>query len=390
MATSTSTPFEFSTTPQIVFGPGTIERLPQIVDSFGTRVMLVTGATPARLPDTVRQLESGKRTVTHLRVLREPTIEDLELGLRVARDGRVDVVIAIGGGSVLDIGKAIAGLFNAEFPVSEYLEVVGAAKSIERRGLCCIAVPTTSGTGAEATRNSVLDIPSHGVKVSLRSPFLLPQTAIIDPELSLSLPRRITAETGFDALTQVIEPYVSNRANAITDALARAALERVNTSLRRVCTEPQDISARSDMALVSLWGGMCLANARLGAVHGLAGPLGGMLHAPHGAVCAALIGPVTRVNILAARQRGDAAETLARYQQVAGALTADPTAQPERAADWIEELAADLGIRRLGELGLARVNFAEAVERGMRASSMQGNPIRLEESALVDVLGRAL
>lgn len=383
-------PFEFATASRVVFGPGTSDQLPQIVGQLGLRVLLVTGKNSDRASSVVRYLQESGQQIARFQVPREPTVQDIERGLVVAREHRSETVVALGGGSVLDAGKAIAAAFHCSSPLAEYLEVIGANKALECAGLPCIAVPTTFGTGAEVTRNSVLDVPTHGVKVSLRSPYLLPRVAVVDPLLSLSVPRDVTAATGFDALTQNLEPYVSNRANPITDALAEASLARARTALSGACHEPLDIAARTDMALVSLYGGMCLANARLGAVHGFAGPLGGMLHAPHGAICAALLGPVTRVNVSELRRQAKSARVLARYATAACLLTGNPTAGVDDLADWIDRLARELGIRGLGSWGLTRTSFEEAAARALKASSMQGNPVQLDRTALLTILEQAL
>lgn len=383
-------PFEFSTTSRILFGVGACEQLPQIAGQLGSRLLLVTGARSDRFESIVQRLEDNGQRIIRLSIPHEPTLEDIERGLDIAREHLSEVVLALGGGSVLDAGKAIAGTFHCSSPLSEYLEIIGVNKPLERAGLPCIAVPTTFGTGAEVTRNSVIDVPTHEVKVSLRSPYLLPRLAIVDPQLSLSVPRDVTASTGFDAFTQNLEPYVSNRANPMTDALAEASLARVGSSLRRACHDPRDISARTDMALVSLFGGMCLANARLGAVHGLAGPLGGMLHAPHGAICAALLGPVTRANVSELRQRPESTGARGRYAMAARMLTGDPAACADDLADWIDQVARELGIRGLAAWGLNSNLFEEAATRAAKASSMQGNPIRLDRSALCRILEQAL
>jgi alcohol dehydrogenase class IV len=382
--------FEFSTASRVMFGVGISDQLPQIVAQLGSRLVLVTGAQPDRFASIVQRIEDNGQRIARFQVPHEPTLDDIERGLDVAREHRSELVVALGGGSVLDAGKAIAGVYHCRAPLSEYFEIIGGSKPLDRAGIPCIAVPTTFGTGAEVTRNAVIDVPTHGVKVSLRSFQLLPRVALVDPQLSMSVPRDITAATGFDAFTQNLEPYVSNRATPITDALAEASLKRVRSALRGACHDPLDIVARTDMALVSLWGGMCLANARLGAVHGLAGPLGGMLHAPHGAICAALLGPVTRVNVSELRRHGEPSSALGRFTTAARMLTGDQAATADDLAGWIDDLARELGIQGLGVWGLNTERFEEAAVLAARASSMQGNPVRLDRTALLTILEHAL
>jgi alcohol dehydrogenase class IV len=382
--------FEFATTARILFGEGVVAQLPDVVQRFGRRVLVVVGASLERSAAAVDELERHGCEVAWTRVCREPTVEDIEQALAAARNHRADVVLAIGGGSVLDTAKAVAAVATNPGNLFDYLEVVGLGKPLSLAGLPCIAVPTTAGTGAEVTRNAVIGVPSHATKVSLRGENLLPRVALLDPCLSISAPADVTAATGFDALTQVIEPYVSNRCNPMTDALATAGISLAAKSLRRAFYDGCDIAARSEMVLVSLWGGMCLANARLGAVHGLAGPIGGMFHAHHGAICAALLGPVMRANVEACKRRAPESATLARYAEIARLVTGNPRATTEDGITWIEQLTRELGIVGLGRLGVTSDRFGEIVERAARASSMQGNPVRLDPAEMTAVLENAI
>ena len=229
--------------------------------------------------------------VHHVRVDGEPTIEDAR---RAAAHADVEIVVAIGGGSALDLGKAAAALIANGGDPLRYLEVIGEGRPLERPSLPCVAIPTTAGTGSEVTRNAVLGSPTHGVKASLRSPHMLPAVALVDPELTYDLPPALTASTGLDALTQLIEPFVSARANAFVDAICRDAIPRVIAALPKAFAG--DRAARADMAYASLCGGLALANAGLGAVHGFAGPIGGRFPAPHGAICAVLLPHVVAIN----------------------------------------------------------------------------------------------
>ncbi len=280
--------FEFATAQRIVFGPSKRAELPALAASFGSRLLLVTG-------NSGRGGE-GLHPVLHLRVEGEPTFEMIRGQLPAVRAAACEVVVAVGGGSVLDAGKALAMLLANPGNPLDYAEVIGAGRPIAHPSVPFIAVPTTAGTGAEATRNAVLGSPSHGAKVSLRSPLMLPRVALVDPELALGLPPALTAATGMDALSQLIEPFVSCRANPLVDALCRDGIPRVARALPRAFANGDDIAARTDLALGALYSGIALANAGLGAVHGFAGAIGGAFPAPHGAICARLLAGVYAEN----------------------------------------------------------------------------------------------
>ncbi len=382
--------FEFATATRIVFGTGAISQAGAAVADLGRRALLITtDSADLALPLRV-QLDARHLHVTTMTVAGEPTVDLVAHGVQLARDAACDVLIGFGGGSVLDTGKAIAALLTNGGQPLDYLEVIGGGKPITQRAAPCIAIPTTAGTGAEVTRNAVLAAPAHRVKVSLRSPLMLPCLAIVDPELTYSVPPHITASTGLDALTQVIEPYVSRGANPLTDALCREGMQRAARSLRRVYDCGSDAAAREDMALVSLFGGLALANAKLGAAHGLAGPLGGMFPAPHGATCAALLPHVMDVNVRALTQRDRDNPACQRYAEVAQFLTGSPQAQAADGVQWVQDLCRDLGVPPLRTYGLTEADFAAVTESAARASSMQGNPLRLEPEELTEILQRAL
>jgi alcohol dehydrogenase class IV len=253
-----------------------------------------------------------------------------------------------------------------------------------------VAIPTTAGTGSEATRNAVIESPDQNVKVSLRSPAMLPRVALVDPELTYNLPPDVTASSGLDALTQLIEPFVSVKANPLTDTICREGMVHAAYSLRRAYEDGTDIEARQGMSLASLFGGMALANAALGAVHGFAGPLGGMLHAPHGALCARLLPCVMEANIKALETRQPDHPVIARYAEIARILTGETEAMPIDGAEWTAELVKALNIPPLSAYGMSQRNFPEAVEKTMKANSFKGNPIVLEERELTEILEKAL
>jgi alcohol dehydrogenase class IV len=326
---------------------------------------------------------------TWFAVRAEPSVDLLEQGLALARQEQCDLVISLGGGSAIDTGKAIAALLTNPGDPLDYLEVVGRGQPLQRPSAPFIAIPTTAGTGAEVTRNAVLSVPAQGVKVSLRSPHMLPRLALVDPELTYSLPPAVTASTGLDALTQLIEPYVCNRANPLTDALCLDGMRRVARSLRTACAHGDDPDARQDMCLASLFSGLALANARLGAVHGFAGVLGGMFNAPHGAICARLLPFVLSVNLRALGQRDPDHPAIGRYHEIAGLLSGDPQASALDGAAWLLDLTRSLEIMPLVIYGLKRAHFPEVIHKAARASSMQGNPIQLTEEEMLEVLEQA-
>ena len=327
--------FEFATASRIIFGSGSLSEMEDIVADMGQRALVVLGGTALRAAALLDYLSNSGISYVTFYVLGEPTTETARDGTQLARRERCDLVIGFGGGSVIDTGKAIAALLSNGGDPLDYLEVIGWGEPITQPSEPYIAIPTTAGTGAEVTRNAVLGSPEHRVKVSLRSPHMLPRVALVDPDLSHSMPPPITASTGLDALTQVLEPYVSPFATPVTDAFCLDGLHRAARSLLRVYRSGDDARGREDMALVSLYGGLALANAKLGAVHGIAGPLGGMFDAPHGAVCAALLPQVMVVNIRALRERQPDSEALERYVEVAQILTGNPDASADDGTAWV-------------------------------------------------------
>jgi alcohol dehydrogenase class IV len=382
------TNFEFASAARIVFGSGRVSELPVLARHFGERVLAVTGNDPARWLRHVAPLRQQGMVVTHLPVNGEPSIEMIESGVEKARAGKCQLVLALGGGSAIDAAKAIAALAPNEGEILDYVEVIGKAQPLTRPGLPIIAVPTTAGTGAEVTRNAVLHSPEHRVKVSLRNAFLLPAIALVDPELTHSLPPALTASTGLDAITQLIEAFVSKRANPISDALCREALPRAARSLRRAFENGADADARSDMALASLCGGLALANAGLGAVHGFAAPIGGMDSAPHGAVCAALLPEVVEMNIRAA-QETKSLDVLRRFNDVARLVTGVATARAGDSLTWLRGLCRDLKVLRLGALGVQQGDFDRLAGMALETSSMKGNPVELAPAQLREILEKS-
>ena len=381
--------FEFATAGRIVFGSGVRRSVGGIVAGLGRRVLVVGGATRRHDAWLDPLLAEHGLARADFGVPGEPTLERARAGAAAARAAGCDVVLGIGGGSALDAAKAVAALATQPGDVLDHLEVIGAGKPLAAAPLPCVAVPTTAGTGSEVTRNAVLGSPEHGVKVSLRSPAMLPRAAVVDPELTLSLPQDVTAATGLDALAQLIEPFVSLKRQPLADAVCREGLARVAWALRRACAEPTVLAAREALSLASLCGGIALANAGLGAVHGFAGPIGGMFPAPHGAVCAVLLPGVMEANIAAARGTGDQ-DTLDRFAEIARLLTAAGAAEPEAGAAWVRRLVADLTIPPLAAYGMTAADIPTVVAKARQASSMQGNPARLDDPTLAAILEHVL
>ncbi len=383
--------FEFATAGRIIFGPGTLGQVGPLAAELGHRALVVLGRTSERAEPLFEQLTTHHLDAATFIVPGEPTIDLVRRGTHQARAKKCDLVIGFGGGSAMDAAKAIAALLTNGGKPLDYLEVIGAGKAITQPPAPCLAIPTTAGTGAEVTRNAVLGSPEHRVKVSLRSPLMLPRLAIVDPELTYQLPPQITASTGLDALSQLLEPYVSLQANPLTDAICREGLRRAARSLRRAYEQGNDGSGREDMALASLFGGLALANAKLGAVHGFAGVLGGMFPAaPHGATCAALLPHVMAVNVQALRERAADDRTLRRYDEVAQILTGSDRAAAADGVCWIQDLCRDLQISPLSTYGLTEADFPTLIEKSAKSSSMKGNPIKLTEGEMGEILRQAL
>ncbi|MGB0065977.1 MAG: iron-containing alcohol dehydrogenase [Terracidiphilus sp.] len=377
-------PFEFATAARIVFGEGKAATLPELVRSFGSHAFVVTGASQERAAPLVSALSAET-----LAVPGEPTVELVREGARHAREAGCDVVLSIGGGSTIDAGKTIAAIATNGGEPLEFLEVIGKGRAITAPPLPFIAVPTTAGTGSEVTRNAVLGSAEHGLKASLRSPMMLPRVALVDPELTYGLPPAITAFTGLDALTQLIEPYVSARANPLVDALCVDGIGRVACALRCAYFDGADRDARRDMALASLFGGLALANAGLGVVHGFAAPLGGAWKAPHGALCAALLPHGMAANVAALRARAPHSPALARYAAVARLLTGRNDASIEDGIKSVHALCIEFEVPPLRAWGITASDLPSVIEKAACASSMKANPLLLTTEELHAVLAAA-
>ncbi|ADG73447.1 iron-containing alcohol dehydrogenase [Cellulomonas flavigena DSM 20109] len=366
---------EFVTAGRVVLGAGTAADVPGLVAGLGERVLVVAG----RSADV-----SALTGATVHRHRGEPDVESVRAAVAVARDVRPDVVVGWGGGSVLDLAKCVAVLAPGTSDVLDHLEVVGRGLPLPDAALPVVAVPTTAGTGAEVTANAPVRVPQRGVKASLRGRGMLPAVAVVDPLLTLACPPALTAASGVDALTQCLEAFTTPFATPLTDPLARDGLVRAGRSLRRVVEHGDDVDARTDLSVAALLSGMALANAKLGAVHGLAAALGGRLGAPHGQVCAAVLAPTTAANVAALRRTG--APGLGRYDAAAVALTGRTGARADDAVAWLEDLVTALGVPGLGDLGLARADVPDVVADALAASSTRGNPVALTAEELTEVV----
>jgi alcohol dehydrogenase class IV len=382
--------FDLAVPTDVRFGAGRVSEVPQALVELGAnRVMVITGRTTSRA-DAIRSTlnEAGISTMV-FGVAAEPSIERVRAAVALLAEAGCDAVLGFGGGSALDVAKAAAVLATSGSDPMDHLEVIGAGRPIERAGLPCVAVPTTAGTGSEVTRNSVLS--GGGVKASLRSPLMLPKVALVDPDLLVGVPKPTVAASGMDALSQLIEPLLSLRANPFTDALARDGIRRSARSLSRAYQEGMDDpGVRDDLALASLFGGVCLANSGLGAVHGLAAAAGARLSAPHGAVCAAVLAAAMDVNLRALRQRAPGHSALGRMDEVAALLTDRSDATPEDAIVWLQELTSALSIPGLASYGLDQEQISAVVAAAQKASSMRGNPIELSDEEVREIVTGSL
>ncbi|NLI75251.1 MAG: iron-containing alcohol dehydrogenase [Candidatus Riflebacteria bacterium] len=382
--------FQFATAGRIVFGEGCRHQAGAVATLIEGPVMVICGGNQHRADFLLHDLRERGRSITLFQVAGEPTIRQIQAAVQRARHGNVAVVTAVGGGSVIDAAKAVAALLRNEGPVEDYLEVIGRGRPLANPGLPVVAVPTTAGTGSEVTRNAVLSAPEQKIKVSLRHPTLLPWTAIVDPELTYDLPPELTAATGLDALTQLLEPFLSLRANPLTDAVCREGLPRAARALPAAVRNGRDALARRDMALASLMGGLALANAGLGAVHGLAAPIGGRFPAPHGAVCARLLPEVLAVNLRALRERGSDPGLSDRFAEAGRLLTGRAGATADEAVTWVRDLVEQLKPHPLSRYGVTPADFPGLVEKARASSSMQANPVSLTTDEMQEILSLAL
>jgi alcohol dehydrogenase class IV len=390
-------PFELTVPARIVFGRGEIDRVGRWAAEFGRRVLFVRdGGFPEKggMIEAVRgRLEAERLALEEVVVRGEPTVEAVDDLVRQARSFGPEVILGLGGGSSLDTAKAAAGLLANGGEVLDYLEIIGGGRPFQRPAIPLLAVPTTAGTGSEATRNAVLTSRAHKVKASLRGIALMPRLALVDPALTDSLPPAVTASTGLDALTQCLESYLALKANPFTDALALEGMNRAARSLSRAYHGDAP-DARDDMSLAALFSGICLANAGLGAVHGLAAALGGKFPVPHGAACGLLLPHVFSANAKALAAAADGRPTLVKCLRIADIFLpgegGNDGRRLARLSDRLFELVAEMKIPGLASYGITTADLPALAAAAKNAGSMKQNPVILPESTLIDILRAAL
>lgn len=382
--------FEFATAQRIIFGTGKLKELPDIIKTLGSKPALVTGRSAERIMPIFQLLKNSGINPAAFSISGEPTVERIATLSKQARELECDCVIAYGGGSVIDAGKAISALITNERDLMDYLEVIGKGEPLSEDPAPCVAIPTTAGTGAEVTRNSVLTSTEHKVKVSMRHPKMLPAVALVDPELTLSMPPEVTASTGLDAFTQLLEALCSKKSNPLTDTICREGLKCISRSLYKAYINGDDIQARTDMAQASLFGGLALANAGLGAVHGFAGPIGGMFKAPHGMVCATLLTATTETNYAAIKRHDPENPALQKLNEAARILLNDCNATVKDGIDYLRNISTQMFVPGLSDYGITESDIPLIVEKAKNASSMKGNPVELTDEELTKILFSSL
>jgi alcohol dehydrogenase class IV len=378
--------FEFSTASRVIFGSGKINRIGDIATEYGNKAFIISGCSQSIIDRLFSILEGRGINSYIIKIDKEPTIDLIDTYLDIATQFSPDMVIGIGGGSAIDSAKATAALISNAGAIIDYLEVIGAGKQLSHPAIPQISIPTTSGTGAEVTKNVVLAAPTHKIKASIRSPFLFSKVALIDPELTVSLPQAMTAFTGMDALTQLIEPFTCIDPNPMTDVLCREGIFHIRRSIYQAYDNGTDLHAREDMSLASLFSGFALANAKLGAVHGFAGAIGGIIQGPHGAICASLLSNTMEVNIKALSERESSHPALERYDAIAKILLEHTSATAKDGVQWVRDFCSYAKIPPLSAYGLSEENFADILNKATKSSSMKGNPIVLSEIELQDIL----
>jgi len=384
--------FDFLNTPQIVFGKGRFQEIGDLLAQYGKRILIVGSESAfSQIQEQFEAIISKKKMSYDVIFIKgEPDIHQIDSGVKLGIKQKVDVILGIGGGSAVDAGKAVAGLISNGGSAKDYMEVIGIGSKITKQPLPYLAVPTTSGTGSEVTKNAVILSKEEGLKASIRSPLLIPKVALIDPELMVNVSPEVTAYCGLDALTQLLESYTSIKSQPITDSLAVLGIRRITKSLIYVYENGDDISSREDIAFAALLSGICLANAGLGAVHGFASPIGGMLGIPHGVVCGALLAPVIEENIRQMVAEIPFNETLAKYATLGELLVdlvfEDIREAADRVIEYTEQISRLLKIPKLSKYGLSEKYFDKIIEKAKKSSSMGYNPVKLSDEALYRIL----
>ena len=383
-------PFLFAKVPQIIFRNGGISALPDQITSRGRKLALVTGknsftGSPAaeKLFDDLKKKKIDCHVIS---IHGEPSPEDIDNAVNALNDKGIDVVAGVGGGSVLDAGKAISAMISRSESIVRFLEGVG---EMEHPGtkLPYIAIPTTSGTGSEATKNAVISkIGINGFKKSLRHDNFVPDLALIDPGLTINCPPGITAASGMDCFTQLTEAYLSDKSNEYTDALAFEGLKAIKLSLTRTCSDGHDIEARTGMSFAALTSGICLANAGLGVVHGFASSVGGMYNIPHGLVCGTLMAKSNEINVRELRKIPDNPDALNKYSFL-GQLFLETSGKTndyyiDGFVDYLYKLTDDLRLPGLKKYGVDEKDIPSICA----ITENKNNPVKLSMDDLQEIL----
>ena len=376
--------FQFMTSTRIVFGEGAMSDSLSLLNQFGYSVLLVTGQDQQRSQPLEQYFKQQGMRYQRLVIKGEPLIAMVE---ELAAMGRIfcpDMVIGIGGGSVLDVAKSLAALIPNQGCVYDYVDVVGRNVPLQVKSLPSIAIPTTAGTGAEVSKSAVLQSAQEQVKVNLSNVELFPDLAIIDPTLTYGMDAVLSGYCGMDAFTHLMEAYVCGEPNPLTDMICEEGLRRIAMSILPACKDDH-YPSRSNMAFAAMLGGMASSNVKLGAAHGLASALGGRLEAPHGLITARLSPYVMKENISVATELGRS-DVLARYRKVAVILTMNIDASVEEGVQWVEGMLTKLQLPLLSDYGLCNTMFEEVADDALRTSAIKGNPLPLNQERLMTIL----
>ena len=378
---------EFYAPGKIIFGSGGLSQVGAEAKRLGSKVLVVLGRSAMRKSGALDRLinlliENNLEYIIYENVPSDPTVETIDIGTGLARKEKCNLIIALGGGSVLDTGKAISAMVTNEGSVADYQEIKGKGKKFQHKPVPFIAIPTTSGTGSEATKNAVITNTKLGLKKSIRDPMIIPEVALVDPELTLSLPPHITADCGGDALTQCIESYLGKKSQEITDALSLHAIELIGKSLAKAVKDGKNLEARKNMAMAALLSGLCLSNSGLGAVHALSHPLGVFYKIPHGLSCAVLLPFVMEYNLPVVTKR------LAKITQSLGediSLLSE-TEAAHKAVEKIKEILSQAGIKsNLSEWEIKKEDFSQLI-KGAKGGSLNNNPRDTSDEDLIELL----
>ncbi|MBA5763055.1 iron-containing alcohol dehydrogenase [Vibrio sp. 404] len=376
--------FQFMTSTRIIFGEGALQSSLSVINQFGYSVLLVSGKNTERASPIIQYIKMQGMRYQHVAICGEPNITMVEETALNGRKFKPDLVIAIGGGSVIDMGKALAAIIPNQGDVYDYVEVVGRNVPLKTKPIPFIAIPTTASTGSEVTRNAVLRSGQDKVKVSLRSPEMLADVAIVDPTLTYGTDAYTSGRGAMDAFTHLMEAYVCGEPNPITDMICEEGLRRLSESVLPGCLN-DNYRARSDLSFAAMLGGMAITNAKLGAAHGLASALGGKLAAPHSVITARLAPFVMQENIRAAKKAGRA-DVLARYRKMAQLLTGRANASRDDAVLWTNMMLEKLKLPDLNEFGVCKTSFEQVVDDALKSVAIKGNPLPLTKERLMFIL----